>query len=237
MEAVILAGGKGTRLRPYTTTLPKPLMPVGDRPILEIMISQLQAAGVGKITIAVNHMADLIMAFFGNGEKFGVRIEYSIEDRPLGTVGPLRLIRDLPEHFLVMNGDVLTDLDYADVFCAHARDNALLTIATYRRDVQIDFGVLEVDAAENRLTGFREKPTYHFDVSAGIYAFSRSLLDRIPAERPYGIDSLVLDLLQAGLKVKAYPFEGYWLDIGRPDDYDNANLNASELLPILLRPR
>jgi NDP-sugar pyrophosphorylase family protein len=237
MEAVILAGGKGTRLRPYTTTLPKPLMPVGDRPILEIMITQLQAAGFEKITIAVNHMADLIMAFFGKGEKFGVRIEYSIEDQPLGTVGPLRLIKDLPEHFLVMNGDILTDLDYGNLHRTHARDNALLTIATYSRDVQIDFGVLEIDSAGNRLTGFREKPTYHFDVSTGIYAFSRAVVERIPADGPYGIDSLVLDLLRDGLKVKAYPFQGYWLDIGRPDDYDRANLDASELLPGLLRPR
>lgn len=237
MEAVILAGGKGTRLRPYTTTLPKPLMPVGDRPILEIMITQLQAAGFEKITIAVNHMADLIMAFFGNGEKLGVKIEYSIEDQPLGTVGPLRLIKDLPEHFLVMNGDVLTDLDYGNLYCTHARDNALLTIATYRRDVQIDFGVLEIDSAKNRLTGFREKPTYNFDVSTGVYAFSRAVIERIPADRSYGIDSLVLDLLRGGLTVKAYPFQGYWLDIGRPDDYDRANLDASELLSSLLRPR
>ena len=237
IEAVILAGGKGTRLRPYTTVLPKPLMPVGDRPILEIMISQLQAVGVGKITIAVNHMADLIMAFFGNGERLGVRIEYSIEDRPLGTVGPLRLIRDLPEHFLVMNGDVLTDLDYADVYCTHVRGDAPLTIATFQRDTLIDFGVLEIDAAKSRLTGFREKPTYHFDVSMGVYVFSRSLLSRIPADRPYGIDTLVLDMLQAGLPVKAYPFNGYWLDIGRPEDYDRANQDAGELLKNQVPPR
>jgi len=237
IEAVILAGGKGTRLRPYTTTLPKPLMPVGDRPILEIMISQLQAVGVGKITIAVNHMADLIMAFFGNGERFGVKIEYSIEDRPLGTVGPLRLIRDLPEHFLVMNGDVLTDLDYADVYCTHVRGTAPLTIATFQRDTLIDFGVLEIDAVEGRLTGFREKPKYHFDVSMGVYAFSRSLLSRIPAGRSYGIDTLVLDLLQAGVPVKAYPFHGYWLDIGRPEDYDRANQDAGDLVKDLVRPR
>jgi NDP-sugar pyrophosphorylase family protein len=237
MEAVILAGGKGTRLRPYTTTLPKPLMPVGDRPILEIMISQLQAAGVGKITIAVNHMADLIMAFFGNGEKLGVEITYSIEDRPLGTVGPLRQLHDLPEHFLVMNGDVLTDLDYADLYCTHARGTAPLTIATFQRDTQIDFGVLEIDAAEGRLTGFREKPTYHFDVSTGVYAFSRTLIERIPGDRPYGIDNLVLDMLRDGLRVAAYPFQGYWLDIGRPEDYDRANENAGELLKNLLRSR
>ena len=237
MEAVILAGGKGTRLRPYTTTLPKPLMPVGDRPILEIMITQLQAFGVGKITIAVNHMADLIMAFFGNGERFGVEIVYSIEDRPLGTVGPLRLLQDLPEHFLVMNGDVLTDLDYADLYCTHARGNAPLTIATFQRDLQIDFGVLEIDAVESRLTGFREKPTYHFEVSTGVYAFSRTLIERIPVDRPYGIDNLVLGMLQAGERVAAYPCRGYWLDIGRPEDYDRANENVGELLKSLLRTR
>jgi NDP-mannose synthase len=237
MEAVILAGGMGTRLRPYTTTLPKPLMPVGDRPILEIMISQLQEAGVKKITIAVNHMADIIMAFFGKGERFGVELVYSIEDRPLGTVGPLRLIHDLPEHFLVMNGDILTDLDYADLYCSHVRGDAPLTIASFQRDVQIDFGVLEIDNSRSKITGFREKPTYHFDVSMGVYAFSRSLVKRIPVDQPYGIDSLVLELLHAGVGVKAYPFSGYWLDIGRPDDYDRANQEASELLKTLLRSR
>ncbi|HEU4698112.1 MAG TPA: sugar phosphate nucleotidyltransferase [Gemmatimonadales bacterium] len=235
LEAVILAGGKGTRLRPYTTTLPKPLMPVGERPILEIILGQLRRAGVGRVTIAVNHMADLIMAFFGDGRKFGLEIAYSMEDQPLGTVAPLRLIESLPERFLVMNGDVLTDLDYADLYRAHERAGAPLTIATYRRDVRIDFGVLEVDPATSRLTGFREKPAYHFDVSMGIYGFCRSVLEIVPADRPFGLDDLVLGMLARGMPVNAYPFDGYWLDIGRPDDYDRANQEADTVLAALTR--
>src|SRR5262245_11596317 len=133
MQAVILAGGKGTRLRPYTTTLPKPLVPVGDRPILSIILDQLKTAGCTKVTMAVNHLAELIMAFFGNGSKLGLEINYSLEERPLGTVGPLRLLDCLPEHFLVMNGDILSDLDYSAMFRQHLKSGAALTIATYTR--------------------------------------------------------------------------------------------------------
>jgi NDP-sugar pyrophosphorylase family protein len=230
MEAVILAGGKGTRLRPYTITLPKPLMPVGERPILEVVIGRLKAAGVTKITIAVNHMADLIMAFFGAGEKVGVEIKYSIEEKPLGTVAPVKLISGLPEHFLVMNGDILTDIDYADLYHSHIESGALFTIATYQRETKIDFGVLDLENTLNRVTGFREKPTYHFDVSMGIYVFSRALLEHVPFNEPYGIDNLVLDMLSRKMTINSYPFKGYWLDIGRPDDYDQANKDVDNIL-------
>jgi len=230
MEAVVLAGGKGTRLRPYTVTLPKPLVPVGEKPILEIVIGQLKAAGVTRITLAVGHMADIIMAFFGNGEKFGVEIVYSIEDQPLGTVAPLKRIENLPEQFLVMNGDLLTDLNYADLFQAHAASQAALTIATYKRDTRVDFGVLDVEEEGRRITGFHEKPVYHFNVSMGIYVFNRALLEQVPSDCPYGIDNLVLDLLGNGQEVNAYPFSGYWLDIGRPADYEQANQDAEKIV-------
>ena len=230
MEAVILAGGKGTRLRPYTITLPKPLVPVGERPILELMIRQLKRAGVVRITIAVGHMADIVMAFFGAGEKFGIEILYSVEDEPLGTVAPIKLIDNLPEQFLVMNGDLLTDLDYEALYRSHAASGAELTIATYQRDAKIDFGVLEVDRAARRLTGFREKPTYHFDVSMGVYVFSRSLLQRVPLREPYGLDDLVLNMLAAGQPINTYPHSGYWLDIGRPDDYEQAVQDIDSIL-------
>ena len=228
MEAVILAGGKGTRLRPYTTTLPKPLMPVGERPILEIVIGQLRAAGIKKITIAVNHMAEIIMAFFGNGEKFGVEISYSLEDKPLGTVGPIKLIKDLPEHFLVMNGDILSDIDYSGLFSAHIASGEQFTIATYQRDSKIDFGVLEIDKTTNKLTGFIEKPIYHFDVSMGIYIFSKSLMDIVPSDQPFGIDNLALKMLGNKQPINTFQFGGYWLDIGRPDDYDKANKDLAD---------
>lgn len=229
MEAVILAGGRGTRLRPYTTTLPKPLMPVGEQPILQIVLRQLEAAGVTRVTLAVNHMADIIMAFFGNGERFGLEIRYSLEDRPLGTVGPLKLIEDLPDHFLVMNGDILTDLDPAELYRSHLASNAELTIATYKRDSTIDFGVMEIDAATSRVTEFYEKPVYHFDVSMGIYVFSKSVVDRVPDATQYGLDNLVLDMLRDERPINTFPFNGYWLDIGRPDDYDQANREIASL--------
>jgi NDP-mannose synthase len=230
MEAVILAGGKGSRLRPFTITLPKPLMPVGERPILEIVINQLKANGVTKITVAVNHMADLIMAFFGSGEKLGIEIKYSIEEKALGTVAPVKLIKDLPEHFIVMNGDILTDIDYNDLFHAHIKSEALFTIATFQRETMIDFGVLDVENKSNRVTGFHEKPIYHFDVSMGIYVFSRALLEFVPFNIPYGIDDLVLDMLKNNMLVNAYPYKGYWLDIGRLDDYDQANRDIGKII-------
>jgi NDP-sugar pyrophosphorylase family protein len=229
MRAVILAGGKGVRLRPYTTTLPKPLMPVGERPILNIVIDQLRAASVERVTIAVNHMAEIIMAFFGSGEKFGLDIDYSIEDKPLGTIAPIRLIKDLPEHFIVMNGDTLTDIDYAALYRSHIDSGKLLTIATYRRQVNIDFGVLTVDEASNLVSGFKEKPTHHFEVSTGIYVFSRQLLERVPLNEPYGLDDLVLGMLKDGQQIHPYRFDGYWLDIGRPEDYDQANRDVERL--------
>jgi NDP-sugar pyrophosphorylase family protein len=223
MEAVILAGGKGTRLKPYTTTLPKPLVPVGENPILSIVLTQLRAAGVHRVTLAVNHMAELIMSFFGSGEKFNLKIAYSIESMPLGTVGPLKLLEGLPENFIVMNGDILTDLNYVDLYRAHMRSGALLTIATYRREVPIDFGVLQIDSNTHQLSGFLEKPTYNFDVSMGVYVFNRAILDRVPPKVAYGLDQLVLDMLNSKDRINAYPFSGYWLDLGRPDDFDQAN--------------
>jgi NDP-sugar pyrophosphorylase family protein len=220
-RAVILAGGMGTRLRPYTVVLPKPLMPIGEYPILEVVVRQLARHGFDHITLAVNHQAELIKAFFGAGEKWRVRIDYSLEDRPLGTMGPLRLIPDLPEHFLVMNGDVLTDLDFAGFYDRHATEEALFSISSHRREHRIDYGVLEV-GADGTLGGFLEKPTAKYEVSMGIYMVSRKILDYLPEARAYGFDSLMLDLLRDRKAVCVRSFDGYWLDIGRPDDYMQA---------------
>ncbi len=222
MEAVILAGGKGTRLRPYTTTLPKPLVPVGEQPILSIVLEQLRRAGCRKVTLAVNHMADLIMSFFGDGRKMGIQIEYSVEDQPLGTVAPLKLLTNLPEHFLVMNGDVLSDLNYRALFDQHRRSNKLLTVGTYSRKMMVDFGVLTL-SANGRLKQFSEKPTYEYLVSTGVYVFSRNVLELVPAGRPFGFDNLMLKMLETGHEVQTFRHNGYWLDLGRPEDYDKAN--------------
>ncbi len=229
MEAVILAGGQGARLQPYTTVLPKPLMPVGGRPILGLLMKQLRRAGVTKVTIAVNYMADTIMALFGNGEKYGLEIAYSLEDRPLGTVAPLKLINHLPDVFIVLNGDILTDLDFNDLCNHHMQSCGDLTISGYQRESKIDFGVLDVDKKNNRLTGFREKPVYHFDVSMGIYVFNRKVLESVPDGQPYGLDNLVLDMLSRNAHINIYPFRGYWLDIGRPDDFEQANREIDAL--------
>lgn len=222
MRVVILAGGIGSRLRPYTLSLPKPLLPIGERPILEIIVRQLASHGFTDITLAVNHQADLFRAFFGDGSKWGLNITYSLEREALGTMGPLRLIDDLPEHFLVMNGDVLTDLDYGAAFRAHLAGDRLFTIFAAARKQKIDFGVLHLDAA-SRLTGFEEKPELGYTVSMGIYAASRRILERIPSGQPFGFDHLMLGFLASGDAVDVHQHHGYWLDIGRPDDYERAS--------------
>jgi NDP-sugar pyrophosphorylase family protein len=237
MHAVILAGGKGVRLRPYTTALPKPLVPIGERyTILEIVLEQLAAHGFRSVTLAINHLGALIRAFVGDGSRWGLTVDYVEETVPLSTVGPLFGIKDrLPEQFLVMNGDILTDLDYADLLHSHALSRAPLTVATYLRTVKIDFGVLTLDA--ERLVGFTEKPTYQYRVSMGVYGMSRETLHPYPGGLAFGFDELVLDLLDRNDHPASYPFDGFWLDIGRPEDYDEANRTFAELEPILLPVR
>ena len=216
-RAIILAGGRGTRLRPYTVVLPKPLMPIGDYPILEVVIRQLVHHGFDHITLAVNHQAELIRAFFDDGFKWHVHIDYSQEKEPLGTIGPLRLIPNLPQNFLIMNGDVLTDLDFATFHDKHTEADRMFTISSHQRVQKIDYGVLVSNAA-GMLCGFQEKPSTNYEVSMGIYMMNREILEYVPAA-PYGFDNLMLDLLADKRDVKVEPFSGYWLDIGRPDDY------------------
>lgn len=218
MQAIILAGGKGRRLMPYTTVLPKPLMPIGDYSILEVILRQLKHAGFSKVTICTGYLHELIHAYLNSNKTLGLNISYTHEDTPLGTIGPLRLIENLDDTFLVMNGDILTDIDYTALIDAHRSKNAIATVATYQRDVHIDFGVLEKNTA-SRIIAFREKPTYHFDVSMGIYVFSKRILDLVPENTPFGFDQLMYALTEAKAPVFSYPHTGYWLDIGRPDDY------------------
>ena len=224
-RAVVLAGGLGTRLRPYTTVLPKPLMPVGDRPILDIVVRQLKAAGFGHITISTGYLAELIEAFFGDGTKYGVRIDYFREEEPLGTVGALSMIDGLGEaDFLVMNGDVLTDLDYGALLEEHEGGGGAATIATRERDVQISLGVLRFDDPEDgaRLTGYDEKPKIHYEASMGVYCFAPRVLEHIERGRRLDFPDLVLKLIEAGEPVRASRSDAYWLDIGRHDDYQAA---------------
>ncbi|WP_437806095.1 nucleotidyltransferase family protein [Sorangium sp. So ce1078] len=222
MKAVVLAGGKGSRLRPYTALIPKPLMPIGDHTIVEILLRQLARAGVTDVVMCVGHQAALIEAVVGEGARYGLRISYQREETPLGTVGPLRVIeRDLPERFLVMNGDILSDLDFAALHGTGESAGAPLTVAVCERASKIDLGVLDL-GPEGRVVGFREKPTYTFWVSMGIYAMSRDVLRFIPEGRPFGFDNLMHALLDAGEPVATFPFRGHWLDIGRSDDFAEA---------------
>ena len=229
MKAVILAGGLGTRLKPYTTVFPKPLMPIGESPILEIIVKQLKAKGFNEITLAVGHLSELIMAFFNTGSKYGLKIEYSTEEKKLGTAGGLGLLKNkLEDDFLVMNGDVLTGLDFSEFLEFHKETGSIATIALNRRHVDIDFGVVELD--ENRtLIGYIEKPKIDYLVSMGVYAFNESILEYIPSHEYLDIPDLMKRLLSEGEKVNGFIHDGYWLDIGRPDDYIKANEDIQKI--------
>ena len=193
--AVILAGGKGTRLRPYTIAMPKPLVPVGDYPIMEILIRQLAKYGFKRVIITVNHQADLIKTYFG------IHIEYSLETKPLGTMGPLKLIDSLPDNFIITNGDILTDLDFGKFYENHVKNNRIFTISGYNRKHKVDYGVLHTDDA-GVLNG--------------------------PEDTYYGFDSLMMQLIGMQKKVTVDKFDGYWLDIGRPEDYQTATERFEE---------
>jgi len=221
MHAVILAGGKGTRLKPYTISFPKPLVPVGDYPILEIIIRQLATYGFDRITISTGHLAELIEAYFGNGKKWGVDIEYVREDIPLSTAGALKLVENCEEDFLVMNGDVLTTLDYAELLNIHKKNGAMATVASKVRESKIDFGVLNY-GEDGFLINYQEKPVYTFTVSMGVYALSRSCQDLIGKGEPLGMPDLLLRINNSGEKVYCHRSDCYWLDIGRVDDYEVA---------------
>lgn len=217
-RAIILAGGKGTRLRPYTKVFPKPMMPIGKFLILEIVIKQLKFFGFTHITISVGHQANLIKAFFGNGSKFKVLIDYSFEKKPLGTMGPLKIMKNLPENFLVLNGDVLTDLNFSSFYNHHVKEKNLFTISSYLRNEMIDYGLLETNK-EKSLVNFLEKPRRDFHVSMGIYMLNKNILKYIPNKKFFGFDNLMIKLLKLKKRVKTKNHKGYWQDIGRPNDY------------------
>jgi NDP-mannose synthase len=236
MQAIVLAGGRGTRLLPYTTVLPKPLMPIGEYPILEIILRQLKAARATRVVLAVGYLSHLFEALFQDGSRHGLPISYSLEKEALGTAGPLAALLDEADpDFLVLNGDLLTTLNYRSLFEYHKRMNAAATIGVFTRKVNIDFGVLEI-GENNELLNYLEKPTHSFDVSMGINAFNAS------AVRPYlkagvrlDIPALMTQLRQDGHRVCCYREDCRWLDIGRPDDYQTAletfSAHQHEFLP------
>jgi NDP-mannose synthase len=223
MKVVILAGGKGTRLLPYTTVFPKPLMPIGDQPILELVIKQLKSYNLTDIILAVGHLKELVMAFFSDGTKLGVRITYSVDDKPLGTAGPLGSLRnELQDTFLVMNGDVLTTLNFNKIIESHRKSGAIATIALTKRKVKIDYGVPELDEERN-IIGFSEKPEISYFVSMGIYLFEPKILDYIADNQYIDFPDLLKKLIESNETVKGYVCDDYWLDIGRVEDYARAN--------------
>lgn len=228
MKAVILAGGKGTRLAPYTTILPKPLMPIDDMPILEVLLRQMKSSGINHVALTVGHLASLLHAYFGNGEQWNLDISYSYEQNPLGTAGPIALVQGLDKTFLVSNGDVLTTLNLKKLIAFHKQKGAIATIASHRRQVKIDLGVIQCDG-DNRVSGYIEKPTTDYLVSMGIYVFEPRALEYIPLNEYLDFPDLILKLIAAGEKVVAYPFDGYWMDLGRPDDYLKANEDFNKM--------
>lgn len=223
-RAVILAGGRGRRLEPYTSVLPKPLMPIGNRSILEIVVNQLADAGFRDLTFCVGYLSHLIQAVFENGPGERVNIDWVKENEPLGTAGPLRLVSGLRETFLVMNGDLLTTLDYGALLDHHRASQNLLTIATHRRLVQSDYGVLHFGTSDDpqRIVAFEEKPEMYVNVSMGVYVMEPEILSYIPENDFFDLPALVAALLGDRKRVGGLVHQGLWLDIGRHEDYEAA---------------
>ena len=232
-RAVLMAGGRGTRLAPMTSVLPKPLMPLGEEPILGLLLRQLASQGITDVTLAVGYLGDLIEAYCGDGSRFGVDLSYVTEDEPLGTIGPLRQVDNLHAPFLVMNGDLLTTLSYSTLVKTHIETGALLTLSAIQRQIQFEFGVLETESHDGhcRVSGMLEKPSMERWVSMGAYVLDPSVIDLIPEGRPYDLPDLVSDLLERDLAVGAFEFDGYWLDIGRHADYQQALEDFEEMRP------
>jgi len=234
MRAIILAGGKGTRLAPYTTVFPKPLMPVNGMPILEVIVRQLAHFRVREMVFTVSQQSEpLLSAFFGNGGRYGVAIRYSREEKPLGTAGPLAIIPDLPETFLVMNGDILTSLNYQKLIRYHRQHRGMVTIAMNQKRIQLELGVMECNRA-HQLTRYVEKPTFLYAVSMGIYIFEKKVLDWIPRKKYLDFPELIQKLIRQRVKVVCYPSNDFWLDVGRHEDYEEAQRKFQEMRRKLL---
>lgn len=221
MKAVIQCGGMGMRLRPYTSVLPKPLMPIGSRPVLELLLKWLRRNGIKDVYITSGYLGHLIRSYCGDGAQWNMKIRYTQEMQPLGTIGALSLIRDeLLDPFLVLNGDVLTDLDLSMFVSDHLAHKEMVSIATARRTTKMDFGVIE--ESDGVVTVFREKPALSHLVSMGIYCMNPAVLEYIPAGVPFGFDHLMAEMLSNHLGVRVFKHEGHWLDIGRVDDFQSA---------------
>ena len=231
IRSVVLAGGRGTRLLPYTAALPKPLMPIGEMPILEIIVRQLRRSGLTDLTLSVGHLHSLLQAYFGDGSRWGVNIDYSLETEPLGTAGPLALVERLSDPFLVMNGDLLSSIDYRAMLERHRASGAIATIASYPKEVKIQLGVLETEG--DRLLNYVEKPVMRYRVSMGIYVLDRAVLEYVPRGQRLDLPDLVKLLIGDKQAINLYGFDGYWRDIGTIDEYTAANEEFAQIAPSL----
>lgn len=219
--AVILSGGLGTRLKPFTNAIPKPLLPIGEKAVLEIQIEKLKAYGFDEVILATNYKSEYIERFFGDGSRYGVKLYISKEEEPLGTAGPIRLLEDrLKEPFLVMNGDILTTVDFGRMYDFALGQEALLTVGIKKMIMPYAFGNIFFDG--DHVTGIQEKPDLVTYAMAGIYIMKPGIMDNIPPNSYYGIDKLIQKMLARGQDVLKYEIKEYWLDIGRVDDYEKA---------------
>ena len=229
LQAVLMCGGLGTRLRPWSFIIPKPMFPIGERPILELLLERLKLHGITHISISLGYKAELIESTFRDGAHLGVNLNYVRETEPLGTAGALNLLRDrLHDTFLMMNGDLVTRLDFRKLFAFHQENNAEITVGTKAYDVQVPYGVIEDE--QGRVTQLREKPTYSTHINAGIYVISRSVLDLLPPTGRFDATQLIQAAMDASRPVYSYLIEEYWLDIGRIEDYEQANVDAARWL-------
>ncbi len=231
-RAIILAGGFGRRLLPYTISIPKPMVPIKNKPIIRILIDQLISHGFNHVSLCLGYQSHIIEEYLTK-LNLSIKIDFTFEKKPLGTIGPLKLINDLPNNFLLMNGDILTDLNFSNKFRKHTLNNNLFTINTFQRSQYVDFGVIHTNK-NNKLINFFEKPTNTYLVSMGIYFLNKKILKYIPNNKHYGFDDLVLDLLKKRKKINSEIHKGYWLDIGRPDDYEKANKDYNKIIKKIL---
>lgn len=242
MRAIILAGGRGARLAPYTTIIPKPLLPVGDLPILEVILRQLAHAGFDRATLTLGYMREYFGAFLSQHPSLHnlIQIDFVNEEQPTGTAGSLATVEGLDDTFLVMNGDILSDIDYRELVAFHRDQNAMLTIATHRKPVKVDLGVIEFDDS-HQVRDYIEKPTLHYSVSMGIYVYEPASLGYIEPGEYLDFPDLVLRLVQAGQRVVAYDSHAWWLDLGRPEDLQQATevfmSNRGQFLPEHAAPK
>ncbi len=228
MHAVILAGGLGTRLRPFSITIPKPLLPLGDRPIVDILLTQLSLHGYSSVSICLGYMAPLFQAMIGDGSKWKMKIDYVLEEQPLGTAGALRLIKNLPEHFLVVNGDTLTSLNFGLLYCSHVKSEAVATVFSARINEYVDYGVVEFDSY-GTLKSYTEKPTNVYHVSTGVYALSRNIMEHDNGIGRLDMPDLFRRAMEAGQKIYCHREDSvYWRDIGRFDHFEAASKDFQE---------